>query len=137
MTHPHDIDANITMPFGSEDTSIHGEGRGREMPEDIRETVDALESEIMIDFTEADKKSIALVILAERQRCLAEADHFLTDIQISIDGRSRFDIGDINRQANKAVRYVRDRISGDYEKNWSSVPRAHPSTPITPSEAQQ
>lgn len=100
-----------------------------EIPEDIRKEGERIWREyhstrlVPYDLPLEISKSI----LAERERCLAEADHFLSDIQISIDGRSRFDIGDINRQANKAVRYVRDRISGDYEKNWSSV--SHPSTP--------
>lgn len=67
---------------------------------------------------------IERAIREERERCVAEADQFLKDIQISVEGRSRFTIGDLNREARKSVRYVRDRISGDYEKNWSSVPRS-------------
>ena len=114
-------------------THIPSQGEGTmsehstDIPDDIRKAAEAVAEEAQHDSWVVD--SIAAAILAERKRCIAEIDHFLSDIQISVDGRSRFDIYDINRQAKKAVRYVRDRISGDYDKNWYSVPSDHPSLP--------
>lgn len=66
-------------------------------------------------------EATARAIMAERERCLAECDNFINDIEIEIGRKKRFDIYDIQRQAKKSVRYVRDKISGEFEANWKTV----------------
>lgn len=68
--------------------------------------------------------AFARAIMDERNKGISQIDHFINDITISVQGRSRFTIADINREANKAARYIRDRISGDYEQNWTDVPKS-------------
>lgn len=54
----------------------------------------------------------------ERKRILDIFDYTIENIDIEIDGRSRFDIYDINREAKKMLRYVRDQVDGTFDKNW-------------------
>ena len=65
---------------------------------------------------------IARALVAERERCVSVLNNFITDVDVEIDGRSRFTIGDINRECKKSVRYVRDQITGDFDKNWLERP---------------
>ncbi len=54
----------------------------------------------------------------ERKRILDIFEYTLENIDIEIDGRSRFSIYDINREAKKMLRYVRDQINGTFDDNW-------------------
>ncbi len=54
----------------------------------------------------------------ERKRILDIFDYTIKNIDIEIDGRSRFDIYDINREAKKMLRYVRDQVDGTFDENW-------------------
>lgn len=65
---------------------------------------------------------IEKVILAERERCVREIDYFIENIVIEVPGRGRFSIGDLNKESRKALRYVRDRITGDFDANWKVRP---------------
>ena len=71
---------------------------------------------------------IAKAIMAETERCIGIVDNFIEHVVVEIDGRSRFSIQDINKECRKSARYIRDQISGEFEKNWGVV---------TPSQAKE
>lgn len=54
----------------------------------------------------------------QNQTAIDLINYTIENVEIEIDGRSRFTISDINREARKMLRYVRDQLEGTFEQNW-------------------
>ena len=94
-----------------------------EIPQDIWDAADAAHyAAFHAETHEHEVDIIARAIMAERERCCAECQYFIDNINISVKGRSRFTEYDLNREARRAVRYVMDKITCDFDKNWSDAP---------------
>lgn len=96
------------------------------IPEDIAKVANELASTANTccyrsdGYEEEMAELIARAILAERERCAKVASNFIDNVEIEVEGRSRFSIYDLNREAKKAVRYVKDQITGEFDDNWIS-----------------
>lgn len=108
----------------------------KQLPIDIRKAADAVADALVehalivgdqVRFDKGKARMIVAVALeAERQRCLSECDYVLENIRVRKSERKRFDIYDMNRTFKGAVNCVRERIEGDWEKNWKPAPDVAP-----------
>lgn len=100
------------------------EGAG--YPDDVVKAAEAAAADYLHNRGQRLADVIAAAVTAERTRCLEECDYVSANIRCGKTERKRFDIWDLNQTFKGAVKCVRERIEGDWEKNWKPDPDAEP-----------